>query len=67
MAGLFRRRGFPSSGKIVLRVGGEHNFLQAALMSVGYFAVAALAFLLARYAQDSERLAAQRGSSQQER
>jgi len=44
-----------------LRVGGEHNFLQAAMMSVGYFAVAALAFLLARYAQDSERLAAQRG------
>jgi two-component system sensor histidine kinase PilS (NtrC family) len=44
-----------------LRVGGEHNFLQAAMVSVGYFAVAALAFLLARYAQDSERLAAQRG------
>ncbi len=44
-----------------MRLGDQHNFLQAALMSVGYFAVAALAFLLARYAQDSERLAAQRG------
>jgi two-component system, NtrC family, sensor histidine kinase PilS len=41
--------------------GGEPNFVQTGLMCAGYFAVAALAHTLARYAQDTERLAAQRG------
>lgn len=46
-----------------LRSGGQDpsQFVHAALIAIAYFAVAALAFALARYARDTERLAAQRG------
>ena len=45
---------------LTLEPGASSQFVQAGLLSVGYFATALLAHTLARYAEASERLAAQR-------